>query len=95
MAKKLTMLPPPKEPPNEKVVAILKSLLQRAEQGDVNGLALVAALPRDPEDGKATFSNLFIGNPEKDLLGFLGSLDILKTRILHHAHIPERDGIKE
>jgi len=91
MAKKLTMLPPPKNPPCPVVIAFLKDLLTRAESGEVNGLAVVASMPRDEEDGKATFSTFFTANPNRDLLGFLGSVRILEARVLHKIYVPERD----
>ena len=90
MAKKtLTMLPPIEKKPCPAVIAAFRAMLEKAEAGEIDGLALCICYPPSAEDGKGTFGSLFIGNPTEDILGFLGIMRVLEARIMSHVDAPE------
>lgn len=92
MAKKLTSIAPVKNQPSPEVVKLMRHLLEKAESGEINGIAMVASYAGSAEDPRGTFSNAYVGDPNRDMLGFLGSLAILEERILRGVYVPERDG---
>lgn len=91
MARKLVELPKVEKQPCPATIALCQQLLARAEAGELAGIAVICCYTPSPENPVGTFGTAIVADVNKDMIGFLGMVEVLKARIIAGIDIPERD----